>query len=125
VAVTNRMTSLLKQYFPQDLDWVGDVASRQACDFLKKWPTLAPVERARPRALRTLYQQHNCRTAGVIDERIRQIVGECPLTGDPAIVDPLSLCGADVRHATPGADRGGAGVRYPHHPRVLAGSHAV
>jgi transposase len=91
VAVTNRMTSLLKQYFPQALDWVGDVASRQGCDFLKKWPTLASVQRARPRALRTFYQQHNCRTAGVIDERIRQIAGACPLTSDPAIVDPLSL----------------------------------
>ena len=91
VAVTNRMTSLLKQYFPQALDWVGDVASLQGCDFLMKWPALAAVQRARPRTLRTFYQQHNCRKADVIDERIRQIAGACPLTSDPAIVDPLSL----------------------------------
>ena len=30
VALTNRITSLLKQYFPQALDWVGDLASVQA-----------------------------------------------------------------------------------------------
>jgi len=33
VALTNRLTSLLKQYFPQALEWVGDVNSRQGCDF--------------------------------------------------------------------------------------------
>jgi len=91
VAVTNRMTSLLKQYFPQALDWVGDVASLQSCDFLMKWPALAAVQRARPHTLRTFYQQHNCRKAVVIAERIQQIASACPLTSDPAIVDPLSL----------------------------------
>ena len=35
VAVTNRLTSVLKQYFPQALDWVGTLASRQGCDFLR------------------------------------------------------------------------------------------
>lgn len=91
VALTNRMTSLLKQYFPQALDWLGDVASLQGCDFLMKWPDLAAVQRARPHTLRTFYQQHNCRKAVVIDERIGQIASACPLTRDPAIVDPLSL----------------------------------
>jgi transposase len=91
VALTNRLTGLLKQYFPQALDWVGDLASRQGCDFLTKWPTLAAVQRVRPATLRTFYQQHNCRTATVIDERIRQIANACPLTSDPAIIDPLSL----------------------------------
>jgi transposase len=91
VALTNRMTGLLKQYFPQALDWVGDLASRQGCDFLMKWPALAAVQRVRPTTLRTFYQQHNCRTATVIDERIRQITNACPLTSDRAIIDPLSL----------------------------------
>jgi transposase len=91
VALTNRLTGLLKQYFPQALDWVGDLASRQGCDFLMKWPALAAVQRVRPPTLRTFYQQHNCRTATIIDERIRQIASACPLTSDPAIIDPLSL----------------------------------
>ena len=39
---------MLKQYFPQALDWVGKLDSRQACDFLEKWPTLAPSNAPAP-----------------------------------------------------------------------------
>ncbi len=91
VALTNRLTSLLKQYFPQALDWVGTLDSRQGCDFLRKWSTLAAVQRARPTTMRRFYQQHNCRRAAVIDDRLAQIATAQPLTTDPAIVDTLSL----------------------------------
>jgi hypothetical protein len=53
VALTNRITSLLKLYFPHALEWLGDVASPQGCDFLIAWPDLAAVQRARPATLRT------------------------------------------------------------------------
>lgn len=91
VALTNRLTSLLKQYFPQALEWVGDLASRQGCDFLAQWPTLAAVQRVRPATVRRFYQQHNCRNATVIATRITHIAEAVPLTRDPAIVDPLGL----------------------------------
>jgi len=91
VALTNRITSLLKQYFPQALDWVGDVASIQACDFLANWPTLSAVQRARKETLRKFYRQHNCRKTSVIDERISKISNAVPLTNDAAIIEPLSL----------------------------------
>jgi len=91
VALTNRLTSLLKQYFPQALEWVGDVASKQACAFLTQWPTLAAVQRARPATMRRFYHAHNCRTVSVIDARLAGIVTARPLTSDPAIVEPLSL----------------------------------
>ncbi len=89
--LTNRLTSLLKQYFPQALDWVGALDSRQACDFLQRWPSLAAVQRARPTTLRRFYQQHNCRRAAVIAGRLEQIATAQPLTTDPAIVDTLAL----------------------------------
>ena len=89
--LTNRITSLLKQYFPQALDWVGTLDSRQACDFLRKWPTLAAVQRARSATVRRFYQQHNCRRAAVIDTRLDEMATAQPLTTDPAIVDTLSL----------------------------------
>lgn len=91
VAFTNRLTSLLKQYFPQALDWVGDLASKQACDFLHTWPTLAAVQRARPATVERFYRTHNCRRASVIAQRLEQIATAQPLTTDPAIVDTLSL----------------------------------
>ena len=89
--LTNRITSLLKQYFPQALDWVGALDSRQACDFLQKWPSLTAVQRARPATVRRFYQQHNCRRAAVIDARLDQMATTQALTTDPAIVDTLSL----------------------------------
>jgi len=91
VALTNRLTSLLKQYFPQALDWVGGLASPQGCDFLTQWPTLAAVQRARPRTVRQFYRAHNCRTAAVIDARLTAIAAARPLTTDAAVVEPLSL----------------------------------
>ncbi len=91
VALTNRLTSLLKQYFPQALEWVGDVASGQACDFLTQWPTLAAVQQADPSTVRQFYRAHNCRKAEVIDVRLAAITGARPLTTDAAVVEPLSL----------------------------------
>lgn len=91
VALTNRLTSLLKQYFPQALEWVGDVASGQACDFLTQWPTLAAVQQADPSTVRQFYRGHNCRKAEVIDVRLAAITGARPLTTDAAVVEPLSL----------------------------------
>lgn len=91
VALTNRITSLLKQYFPQALDWVGDVASIQSCDFLTNWPDLAAIQRLRKDTLRKFYQRHNCRKASVIDDRIAQIAKAVALTDDLAIIEPLSL----------------------------------
>lgn len=91
VALTNRLTSLLKQYFPQALEWIGDVASVQACDFLTQWPTLAAVQKARPSTVQRFYQAHNCRKASVIAARLAAIPAARPLTTDSAVVEPLSL----------------------------------
>jgi transposase len=91
VALTNCLTSLLKQYFPQALEWVGDLASRQACDFLMQWPTLAAVQAVRPSVVRRFYHDHNCRKRAVIDARLAAIAGARPLTTDAAVIEPLSL----------------------------------
>jgi len=45
---TNRITSLLKMYFPQGLDWAGELGTLQACDFLNTWPTLTAVQQTPP-----------------------------------------------------------------------------
>ena len=91
VALGNRIMSLLKQYFPQALDWIGDVASLQTCDFLESWPTLDAVQNVAPEKLRAFYRRHNCRKASVIAERLQQIAAARPLTTDSAVVEPYSL----------------------------------
>src|SRR5713226_8955704 len=72
---------------PADAELLLDLL-RKHRDQLRPWLP----DTVEARTLQSLCeQQHNCRKAGVIDARIRQIASACPLTSDPAIVDPLSL----------------------------------
>ncbi|MET0501619.1 MAG: IS110 family transposase [Candidatus Binatia bacterium] len=88
---TNRITSLLKMYFPQALDWAGELDTRQACDFLQNWPTLSAVQQTGLPHLRKFYLQHRCRNNALIDHRLTEISTARSLTDDPAIVEALSL----------------------------------
>jgi transposase len=88
---TNRTASFLKMYFPQALDWAGELGTRQACDFLERWPNLQALQSARPSQLRKFYLQHHSRNLARIEQRILQISTARSLTDDPAIVDSLSF----------------------------------
>jgi transposase len=46
--LTNRLQALLKQYFPQALDWAGEPGSLLAIDFLNQWPQLEAIQKASP-----------------------------------------------------------------------------
>ncbi len=68
--LTNQFQSVLKGYFPQALDLIGeDLSSALATDFLKKWPTLADVQRAQVQQIRQLYYGHNSRSHKRMTER--------------------------------------------------------
>ena len=56
--LTNRLTALLKTYFPQALEWAGDLRGAAACEFLQNWPTLEAVQQARRSQLRRFYHDH-------------------------------------------------------------------
>jgi hypothetical protein len=84
-ALTHRLAALLKLYFPQALQWAGDLDTFQACDFLQRWPTLAKVQKMSATKLRQFYVSHNCRTASVIEKR-QQIQTAQPLTTDGAVI---------------------------------------
>ena len=88
---SNRITSLLKMYFPQALDWAGELGTAQSCDFLQTWPTLTAIQRVRPSRLRKFYLKHHCRNLALIEQRLNEIRTARPLTDDPAIVESLSL----------------------------------
>ena len=88
---TNRTTSMLKAYFPHALDWMGELGTAQSCDFLEKWPTLSAIRHDDASHLRAFYQQHRCRNASVIQQRLDQISTARDLTDDAAVIDALSL----------------------------------
>jgi len=82
----NRLTAKLKVYFPQVLMWFDAVDTLLVRAFLRKWPTLAAVQRSRPATLRQFFHQHNCRREERIQERLEQIAQAVPTTCDPAVI---------------------------------------
>jgi transposase len=85
-ALTNQLTSQLKQCFPQALDWLKKLDSFSACDFLQQWPTLQDLQKAKPKTLTKFFQQHPRRRWGQLEEWQKQIQQAQPLTTDPALL---------------------------------------
>ena len=91
VRVTNRLTFVLKGYFPQVLGWFRDKDTAVFIDFVDRWPTLQAVKRARRETLEAFFRSHNVRRQTVIDGRIESIKAERPLTSDRATIDTSCL----------------------------------
>src|SRR6202049_602993 len=88
---TNRLTSTLKQYYPQALEWFEDIDTVLFCDFLTRWPTLPAHRRASRKTLENFFHAHNCRRAQLIEGRLQLIRCAVSLTDDPGIVAPHRL----------------------------------
>lgn len=91
IRITNRLRSALKHYYPQALDWFDHIDTPLFCDFIKQWPTLTQVKRARKNTLETFFHQHNMRFAQVLENRLAAIKTATPLTKDDAIIMPYRL----------------------------------
>ena len=85
-ALTNRLSNRLKLYYPQALEWAGELATVQACDFLQRWPTLAEVQKTTTAKLREFYIKRGCRRPNVIAQRLQEIKQAQPLTRDLAVI---------------------------------------
>jgi transposase len=88
--LTNQLTAALKGYFPQALDWLGELHTPVACAFLLKWPTLMDVRKAKLEKVRAFYYAHHCR-GDVVEKRLATIPQAIPLTTDEAIVQSSTL----------------------------------
>lgn len=88
VRITNRLTSTLKAYFPQVLQWFNDKDTAIFCDFLERWPTLQAAKKARRASLERFFHQHQVRYASVIEDRIEQLKQARPLTTDEGVLEP-------------------------------------
>lgn len=90
--LTLKLQAVLKDYFPQALEVAGDdLSTPLACAFLRRWPTLEALQRARPATVRAFYTAHNCRSAVRITARLAIIADATPLTRDRAIIEPSAL----------------------------------
>jgi transposase len=85
-ALTNQLTSVLKTYYPQALQWAGDLDSEQACAFFERWPTLMELQKSRPFRIREFYEKYGRPKREALNQRVREIQQAHPLTSDAAVV---------------------------------------
>lgn len=83
---SNRMTSLLKSYFPQVLEWFPDIRTALVCEFLLRWPSLDTLRRVRRETLAKFFRAHNSVRKEAIEKRVDSIRQAVPLVTDPAVI---------------------------------------
>ena len=91
VRITNRLTSTLKNYFPQVLEWFPNKETKLFCDFVAGWPTLKAAQLARRSTLERFFRQHHVRGDQLIHKRLEAIKGAMPLTTDEGVIVPHTL----------------------------------
>ena len=88
----NQLTAALKAYFPQARELTGnDQTSAMAAAFLRRWPTLAAVQRSRADTLRAFYREHGVRSAELIEQRVQMVAGAVALTNDTAVLAAMPM----------------------------------
>lgn len=85
-ALTNQLTAALKMYFPQALDWFGDLHTARACAFLQRWPSLQQLKDATTSSIRKFYRRQGYRGEDKLEQLIQNIQLAQALTEDPAVV---------------------------------------
>jgi transposase len=85
-AVSNRLTDLLKMYFPQIVRWFEDVSSALVGDLLLQWPTLAELHKAKTKTLERFFQQHHGGDREKTRQRMELIRTAIPATHDEALL---------------------------------------
>lgn len=88
----NQLGSGLKGYFPQALTLAGDDRTKPlALAFLRRFPELSAVQKARPATLSAFYHAHNGRSAERIAARLALAARARPLLQDRAVIAPALL----------------------------------
>lgn len=84
--ISNRLTALLKCYFPHVLDWFPCVRTTLVCQFLMRWPSLDTLRRVRRETLSKFFQTHNSVRRETIEKRVEAIKEAVPLVTDRAVI---------------------------------------
>ncbi len=89
--LSNRLTALLKSYFPQVLEWFPDLRTQLVCEFLLRWPALETLQRVRRETLLKFFRQHHSVRAETLDKRVAAIKASQPLVTDRAVINSSML----------------------------------
>ncbi|MBA3768087.1 MAG: IS110 family transposase [Acidobacteria bacterium] len=89
--ISNRMTALLKGYFPQVLEWFPDICTDLVCDFLLRWPSLDALKGVHRATLLKFFRAHNSHRTQTIATRLQAIKEATPLVTDRAVINSSVL----------------------------------
>lgn len=89
--LSNRLTALLKGYFPQVLQWFPDIRTALVCDFLQRWPSLDALRGVHRSTLSKFFRSHNSHRTQAIEARLRSIKEATPLVTDRAVINSSVL----------------------------------
>jgi hypothetical protein len=87
--LANKLRDCLKAYYPLALELVSELNSKMAAAFLKKWPSLAELKRARPETISKFYRARGSRKDSKIKERLEIIRIAKPVSNDEALLEPM------------------------------------
>ena len=88
---SNRLTSLLKGYFPQVLAWFPDIRTGMVCDFLLRWPSLDALKGVRRTTLEKFFRAYNSHRKQTLERRLDAIRQATPLVTDRAVISSSVL----------------------------------
>ncbi len=78
----------LKEYYPQAIEVLsGNLSTRLAVDFLKKWPSFEAFQQTKESTLKRFFYGHNVRSPEAIKKVLTAAKSATALTTDPAIVE--------------------------------------
>lgn len=95
VRLTNRLTSALKEYFPQVLEWFEHKGTMIFCDFLERWDSPEKARRARRSSIESFMKSHNVKD-GPSQKRCDEMHACESLTNDPGVILPAQLAVASL-----------------------------
>jgi transposase len=85
--ISNELCSVLKGYFPQALELIGQkLYSPMALEFLTRWPDLISLKSARATTIKSFYHRQNVRRPERVEQRLEWIRQSKALTTDRVIV---------------------------------------
>ena len=90
-ALTNQLTAALKTYFPQALDWFGDLHTARAGAFLQRWLSLQQLKQATPSSIRKFSKAQGYRGDDKLQQLLANIKKAQPLTQDSAVLLSCSM----------------------------------
>jgi len=91
VRLGNRVTVILKNYYPQVLDWFKEKDTLVFCDFIERWPSLVEAKKARKQTLLDFFHQHSSQYRDVNETRIKAIKESMALTKDDGVIIPNKI----------------------------------